>query len=141
MLISDFNHARNANGEFVLVEGTKPLPDDDSCRGSEEYWAHAVPAYYPPHPSSCENGERPDRGRRHLCPGVAAHGLIFWLFVLLVPFAFTTIISAPGVPPAPSACPAAMPARGSRHRMLVLSRRSRVYRGSSLASRLLWLRR
>jgi hypothetical protein len=89
---SEFNHVRNANGECVLVEGTKPMPDDDSCRGGAEYWYERTPYRRIPH-SSCEDGERPDRGRRHLCPGVAAHGALFWLFVLLVPFAFTTLVA------------------------------------------------
>ena len=90
--ISEFNHVRNANGDCVLVEGTKPLPDDDSCRGNDDYWYERTPYRRIPH-SSCEDGERPDRGRRHLCPGVAAHGMLFWFFVLLVPFAFTTLVA------------------------------------------------
>lgn len=76
----------------MLVEGTQPLPDDDSCRGNEQYWYERTPYRRIPH-SSCEDGERPDRGRRHLCPGVSGHGFFFWAFVLMVPFAFTTLIA------------------------------------------------
>lgn len=76
----------------MLVEGTKPLPNDESCRGDEEYWYERTPYRRIPH-STCEDGERPDRGRRHLCPGVAAHGAFFWLFVLIIPFAFTTLVA------------------------------------------------
>lgn len=83
---------RNAAGECVLVEGTQPLPDDDSCRGDDQYWYERTPYRRIPH-SSCEDGERPDHGRRHLCPGVAAHSLLFWLFVIVVPFGFTTLVA------------------------------------------------
>ena len=76
----------------MLVEGTKPLPDDDSCRAGADYWYERTPYRRIPH-SSCEDGERPDRGRRHLCPGVAAHGVFFWLFVLFVPFGFTALVA------------------------------------------------
>jgi hypothetical protein len=76
----------------VLVEGTQPLSDDDSCRNGAEYWYERTPYRRIPH-SSCEDGERPDRGRRHLCPGVAAHGAFFWLFVVMIPFAFTMLIA------------------------------------------------
>src|ERR1700761_2068388 len=92
MLASEFNHVRNANGECVLVEGTTPLPDDDSCRGSTEYWYKRTPYRRIPH-SSCKDGERPDHGKRNLCQGVAAHGMLFWLFVLLIPFSFTALVA------------------------------------------------
>jgi len=92
MLASESNHVRNANGKCVLVEGMTPLPDDDSCRGGAEYWYERTPYRRIPH-WSCEDGKRPDRGLRHLCPGVAAHGALFWMFVLLVPFAFTTLVA------------------------------------------------
>lgn len=83
---------RNTDGECVLVEGTQPLPDDDSCRGGAQYWYERTPYQRIPH-SSCEDGERPDRGRRHLCPGVSGHGFFFWVFVLIVPFAFTALVA------------------------------------------------
>ncbi|KAH8994731.1 Oligoxyloglucan reducing end-specific cellobiohydrolase [Lactarius hatsudake] len=89
---SEFNHVRNANGKCVLVEGTQARPDDDSCRGGEQYWYKRTAYQRIPH-STCEDGSRPDRGRRHLCPGVAAHGPFFWLFVLLVPSAIATLRS------------------------------------------------
>jgi len=88
----EFNHVRNVAGECVLVEDTQSLPDDDSCRGGAEYWYERTPYRRIPH-SSCEDGERPDRGRRHLCPGVSGHGFFFWLFVLVVPFAFTVLVA------------------------------------------------
>lgn len=83
----------NADGKCVLVEGTKPLPDDDSCRGGAEYWYERTAYRRIPH-SSCEDGERPDRGRRHYCPGISGHGFFFWTFVLIVPFAITWLVAS-----------------------------------------------
>jgi hypothetical protein len=56
------------------------------------YWYERTPYRRIPH-SSCEDGERPDRGHRHLCPGMAAHGAFFWLFVIMIPFAFTMLVA------------------------------------------------
>ncbi|KAF8489623.1 hypothetical protein F5888DRAFT_1892821 [Russula emetica] len=90
----EFNHVRNADDKCVLVEGTKPLPGDDSWRGGAEYWYERTANRRIPH-SSCEDGERPDRGRRHYCPGVSSHGFFFfWTFVLIVPFAFTWLVGS-----------------------------------------------
>ncbi|KAI0262354.1 Oligoxyloglucan reducing end-specific cellobiohydrolase [Gloeopeniophorella convolvens] len=88
----EFNHVRDADGKCVLVEGTQPLPNDDSCRAGAQYWYERTPYRRIPH-SSCEDGERPDQGPRHLCPGIAAHGPFFWLFVLIIPFAFTALVA------------------------------------------------
>lgn len=89
---SEFNHVKNEKDECVLVPGTTPLPDDDSCRNGEDYWYERTPyrliAY-----SSCENGERPDRGARHVCPGFKSHGGFFWLFILVIPFGFTALVA------------------------------------------------
>jgi hypothetical protein len=92
MLISNFNHARNASGKCVLVKGTKPLPDDNSCCSSDKYWYERTLYWCIPH-SSCKDGEQPDPGRQHLCPSIAMHSLFFLLFVLLVPFMFTTLVT------------------------------------------------
>lgn len=89
---SEFNYAKNSAGECVLVPGTTPLPDDDSCRDGGDYWYERT-AYRKIPYSSCEDGERPDRGARHLCPGIKAHGAFFWLFVIVVPFAFTALVA------------------------------------------------
>jgi hypothetical protein len=62
----------------MLTEGTVPLPDDDSCHGSAQYWYERTPYRRVAH-LSCDDGERPDRGRRHL-----------WVFIL---FAFTMLVS------------------------------------------------
>ncbi|TFY78544.1 hypothetical protein EWM64_g5467 [Hericium alpestre] len=88
---SEFNHVRNADGKCVPVPGTQPLPDDDSCRGDDEYWYERTAYRKIPH-SSCEDGVRLDRGKAHVCPGIKGHGFFFWLFVLVLPFGITALI-------------------------------------------------
>ncbi|EEB97994.1 hypothetical protein MPER_02581 [Moniliophthora perniciosa FA553] len=45
-----------------------------------------------PH-SSCEGGNRQDRGQGHYCPGsLAGRGFFFWFMVLGVPFGLTALI-------------------------------------------------
>jgi len=87
----EFNHVKNEAGECVLVPGTTPLPDDNSCRNDEDYWYERTAYRRIPY-SSCEDGERPDRGPRHLCPGIRAHGPLFWWFVVFLPFMFTALV-------------------------------------------------
>ncbi|KZP04862.1 Oligoxyloglucan reducing end-specific cellobiohydrolase [Athelia psychrophila] len=87
----EFNYERTTTGQCELAFGATPLPDDDSCRNGEEYWYERTGYRKIPH-SSCEDGDRPDRGHRHVCPGIGAHGFFFWLFVLFVPFAFTAMV-------------------------------------------------
>ncbi|EDR05456.1 uncharacterized protein LACBIDRAFT_329753 [Laccaria bicolor S238N-H82] len=87
----EFNHVKNANDESELVPGTTPLPDSDAvCRNGEEFWyertAYRLTPYF-----SCTDGERPDRGREHRCPGFKFHSARFWLFMLLLPFGFTAL--------------------------------------------------
>ena len=89
--ISDFNYVRNANDECVLVPGTEPLLNDDSCKNGDQYWYERTAYRLIPY-SSCEGGDRPDRGPRHVCPGFGAHGAWFWLFIILIPFAFTALV-------------------------------------------------
>ncbi|KAI0041822.1 Oligoxyloglucan reducing end-specific cellobiohydrolase [Auriscalpium vulgare] len=88
----EFNHVRDSSGQCVLVESTTPLPNDDTCRNGEDYWYERTPYRKIPH-STCEDGKRPDRGARHLCPGIKAHGAFFWLFIFTVPFIFTALVA------------------------------------------------
>ena len=88
---SEFNHVKNSNDECVLYPGTKPLPNDDSCKNGEQYWYERTPYRLIPY-SSCEGGLRLDRGTPHVCPGFGAHGVFFWMFVVLIPFAFTALV-------------------------------------------------
>lgn len=82
---------KNDKDECVLVEGTQPLPDDDSCQNGEEYWYERTPYRLIPY-SSCEDGNRLDRGPAHKCPGFKSKSAWFWMFMLLIPFAFTSLV-------------------------------------------------
>lgn len=75
----------------MLSEGESPLADDDSCRNGADYWYERT-AYRKIPYSSCEDGITPHLGKAHLCPGIRAHGPFFWLFVLVLPFAFTSLV-------------------------------------------------
>ena len=75
----------------MLVLGQQSLPSDDSCPGDVEYWYERTAYRKIPH-STCEGGPRPDRGTRRTCPGIRSKGATFWLFTLMVPFAFTALI-------------------------------------------------
>ncbi|KIJ36606.1 hypothetical protein M422DRAFT_260953, partial [Sphaerobolus stellatus SS14] len=84
----EFNYVRDADGNCVLGQGLEPLPNDDSvCKLGEEYWYDHT-AYRKIPFSSCDGGERPDLGEKHICPGPKAHGFWFWFFWLCFPFAF-----------------------------------------------------
>ncbi|KAF8638219.1 hypothetical protein AX17_002368 [Amanita inopinata Kibby_2008] len=87
----EFNYVKNGNDECVLVPGTVPLPDDDSCRNGEDYWYDRTPYRRIPY-SSCEGGDTRHLGARHVCPGLKAHGALFWMFVIMIPFAFTALV-------------------------------------------------
>ncbi|KAF9032717.1 hypothetical protein BDZ89DRAFT_1233545, partial [Hymenopellis radicata] len=74
-----------------FVPGTTPLADDDASCDDEGYWYERT-AYRKIPYSTCEGGERPDRGMRHECPGFKAHGAFFWWFVIMVPFMIAALV-------------------------------------------------
>jgi len=88
---SEFNYVKNADDNCVLVPGTTPLPDDESCKSGEEYWYERTEYRLIPY-SSCKEGLRLDRGKKHACPGFKAHGAFYWLFVLVVPCGFAGMV-------------------------------------------------
>ncbi|KAG2364310.1 vacuolar protein sorting/targeting protein 10 [Suillus spraguei] len=88
----EFNYVRNGDNECVLVPGRKPRPSDDSCRNGEDYWYDRT-AYQKVLVSTCEGGDRIDQGTRHLCPGINGHSAIFWMMVILFPFAITALVT------------------------------------------------
>lgn len=88
----EFNHVRNGAGECVLLPGLRPLPDDTSCQGDDEYWYERTAYRLIPY-SSCEGEYRPDRGTAHRCPGFKSKGALFWLFMLVLPFGFTALVA------------------------------------------------
>ncbi|KAF8894237.1 vacuolar protein sorting/targeting protein 10 [Gymnopilus junonius] len=87
----EFNYVKDANDECVLVPGTTPLSDDDSCSNGEGYWYERTPYRKIPY-SSCVGGERPDRGKEHVCPGFKSKSGWFWFFMLAIPFIFTALV-------------------------------------------------
>jgi len=88
----EFNYFKNDADECVLSPGTTPLSPDDSCRGDEDYWYERT-AYRKMSFSTCEGGERPDRGTRHQCPGFAGHSGFFWFMVILFPIMFVALVA------------------------------------------------
>lgn len=91
-LYSEFNHERDESGACVLIQGLQALPNDDSCLDDDqEYWYERTPYRRIPF-SSCEGGTRLDRGNPHICPGIRAHGALFWWTIILIPFAFTSLV-------------------------------------------------
>ncbi|KAF8982150.1 hypothetical protein BDQ17DRAFT_1379044, partial [Cyathus striatus] len=87
----EFNYMRDENDACVLVPGTTPLPNDESCKDDEDYWYERTP--YRKNPiSTCEDGDRIDRGPAHQCPGLRSKGTWFWMFMLFIPFGFTALV-------------------------------------------------
>jgi hypothetical protein len=91
-MFSEFNYVKNSNDECVLVPGTTPLPDDETCMDGAEYWYERTPYRQIPY-STCEGGPRPDHGTPHRCPGFSSKGFWFWFLVLLLPFGFTGLVA------------------------------------------------
>ncbi|KAI0685232.1 Oligoxyloglucan reducing end-specific cellobiohydrolase [Cytidiella melzeri] len=87
----EFNHRRDAEGNCVLEPGTTPLPNDDSCRGDDEFWYERT-AYRKVPISTCEGGKRLDQGPAHRCPGLKGHGFFFWLFILAIPSGIAALV-------------------------------------------------
>lgn len=87
----EFNYVRNSSGECVLTPGALPLPDDNSCPGDETVWYERTAYRKIPH-SSCEGGNRLDRGPEHQCPGIGSHGWLFWGFIIMLPIAFASLV-------------------------------------------------
>ena len=89
-ICSEFNHERNDDGKCVLVAGRSPLPDDTTCQADTDSWFERTAYRRIPH-SSCEGGVRLERGKEHACPGLRSHGFFWWLFMLMLPFAFVAL--------------------------------------------------
>lgn len=91
----EFNYYRNRDGQCVLVDGATPLTvdtEDEQCYVGDDddsFWYERT-AYRKIPYSSCSGGERPDRGKRHACPGLIGGGGrsgMFWATLALIPFA------------------------------------------------------
>ena len=82
MTCSEFNHVRDENDDCVLLPGTTPLPSEEACSNGEEYlWERTAYRQIPY--SRCVDRERPDRGKRHVCPSLRSKGSWFWFWMLL----------------------------------------------------------
>ncbi|KAF8677682.1 Vacuolar protein sorting/targeting protein VPS10 [Rhizoctonia solani] len=87
----EFNYVRNSAGDCVLTPGAEPLPNDDTCPGDASVWYERTAYRKIPH-SSCEGGDRKDRGPEHPCPGIGSHGYLFWGFVVMIPIIFAGLV-------------------------------------------------
>jgi len=89
---SEFNHFRGESGKCELVPDATTLSIDtmeEQCDGFTSTWYERT-AYRKIPYSSCEGGERPDRGKAHACPGLVGGGGLsglFWLSIAILPFA------------------------------------------------------
>lgn len=87
----EFNYYRNDAGRCVLVDGATPLSistEEEQCDGSSQYWYDRTNMRRIPY-SSCEGGDRPDRGKRHSCANAilgGGHGFFWWMFIIVIPF-------------------------------------------------------
>lgn len=76
-------------GAYALGANT----EYEQCDGSSPFWYERT-AYRKIPYSSCEGGDRPDRGKRHDCPGLiggAGVSGLFWGTVAILPFAFAAL--------------------------------------------------
>ena len=80
----------------MLVDGATALSantQEEQCNGMEAYWYERTPYRKIPF-SSCEGGDRPDRGKQHACPGLIGGkgvGAFFWGTIAIIPFAFAAL--------------------------------------------------
>ncbi|KAF8314674.1 Oligoxyloglucan reducing end-specific cellobiohydrolase [Clavulina sp. PMI_390] len=92
----EFNHIRDEDGHCVLAPGASALTTDTSetciMDPDSDAWYERT-AYRKIPYSTCEGGERPDRGVEHSCGGVRGHGFFFWMSVLILPFGFTALVA------------------------------------------------
>ncbi|KAJ6558840.1 vacuolar protein sorting/targeting protein 10 [Mycena vulgaris] len=75
----EFNYYKNEADECVLIPGATPLPDDLCDKGQGDWYERT--AYRRISYSTCEDGERLDRGTRHKCPingPVQQKGSVLW---------------------------------------------------------------
>ncbi|KAL7422736.1 vacuolar protein sorting/targeting protein PEP1 [Cryptotrichosporon argae] len=93
----EFNHYRDARGDCVLVDGAVALSSNteyEQCDGYTGYWYERT-AYRKIPYSSCEGGERPDRGKRHDCPGLIGRpgvSALVWGSLAILPFAAAGVV-------------------------------------------------
>jgi hypothetical protein len=89
---SEFNHRRDASGKCVLVEGAEPLASEPSCAWDQTFWHERTNMRKIPY-STCKGGLALDEGIQHLCPGQASRGGLFWLSIIVAPFAIAALFA------------------------------------------------
>ncbi|ORY35539.1 hypothetical protein BCR39DRAFT_567933 [Naematelia encephala] len=93
----EFNYYRDSSGKCVLVEGATALSvstEYEQCDGFSAFWYERT-AYRKIPYSSCEGGDRPDRGKQHACPGLIGRpglGGLFWGSIAVLPFALAGLV-------------------------------------------------
>ncbi|CCU97650.1 unnamed protein product [Malassezia sympodialis ATCC 42132] len=85
----EFNHYRDSHGNCVLYPGMTTLPSDEGDQCSPDnpdydgYWYERTNVRKIPL-SRCTGGERPDRGRRHVCKAAPKGHSFLWVFFVLI---------------------------------------------------------
>jgi photosystem II stability/assembly factor-like uncharacterized protein len=91
----EFNHYRDpATNQCVLHPGLTALAADETeqCTGDEDYWYDRTSVRKIPF-SSCQGGNRPDRGAQHVCStSLKRHGFFWWTTILLSPFLLAGLV-------------------------------------------------
>lgn len=88
----EFNYIRDETRKCVLVPGATPMSAntmEEQCVGDANVWYERT-AYRKMAYSTCEGGERLDRGKEHSCPGLVragSMGALFWASIIILPFA------------------------------------------------------
>ncbi|KAJ6550404.1 vacuolar protein sorting/targeting protein 10 [Mycena vulgaris] len=80
----EFNYCKNEADECVLIPEATPLPNDSCDKGQDDWYERT--AYRRISYSTCEGGERLDRGARHRCPTsgpVQQKGSVLWFLAAI----------------------------------------------------------
>lgn len=68
----------------MLVDGATTLASNTTCDWGQDYWYDRT-AYRKVPMSTCEGGNRPDRGAAHVCPTLSSHGFFWWTSIVIAP--------------------------------------------------------
>ncbi|KAJ8497098.1 hypothetical protein ONZ45_g12200 [Pleurotus djamor] len=90
----EFNFVKDESDTCVPVPGTEPLPADEyeQCKDGASSWFERTPYRKIPY-STCEGGNRIDRGKEHPCLGLGGHSWLFWIFMFCLPFGITALVA------------------------------------------------
>jgi len=88
----EFNHVRDEQGQCVLVPGATVLASNTTCDWGQDYWYERT-AYRKVPISSCDGGNRPDRGAAHACPAIKSHGFFWWTSIVIAPCLLSGLVA------------------------------------------------